>query len=238
MGFKKLIVLVFVSFFMAACSTVPSTSSINIDNIYPKLVTNELLDEAVQKGHDSYVLMNSSSGKTYFVPSINRDIPSQLIESKDHHSILVEPFIDGLSVIYVIDHGDFSQILSNSHLKVLGITKLELQNLIDNNLYKYSKNKKRKNIQFSNTKSGAVLIDGNYESSLILSKKFINEISESVEGDLIVYLAASRTFIYADSKDLEGVKTASSYMLNFNKELPNPLLKYGLVLKNGKWVAK
>ena len=110
---------------------------------------------------------------------------------------------NGLLVAYVIDLGDRLQYIQQRHLEASGLVESELHCHALNNLMGLVKDKLRVE---AHGKAFAVLLDGNFEASLILLDDLWDEsLAHRVVTGFIAVIPARDVLAFCDVDSLEGI---------------------------------
>lgn len=167
---------------------------------------------------------------------ISEELPDDLsqIDKQKTYSInlVVKVICDDLNCMYVYDNESGLEIIQESELIELNISKEELHEIAMTNFRQFVS--QRLNAQ-NNGEAFWFILDGNFEAGLVL----IDEIWDQVEGHLkeeIVICVPSRDVIFATGKSNENLITdftekAKQILINGD----HPLSKNWFIRQNKQW---
>ncbi len=228
---------------LIACSSTKSDASSVSKNIqskgllFPKVVSNQFLASA-KVDEKLFLLMHSTEGTLHIMPADDPSISKTNLARENHQAIISEPLSKDLSVIYVLDSGDFSSVISSAHMAEFGLSLDDIKKLAMDNINKYAASEKNSEMKVANLGITAYRHDGKYESSLLLADKFIKGLEKKVSGELVVFIPVSNAFFYIDGSHENAKYEAKGFAKGLTKQLPNALVKQGLERKNGKWTQQ
>jgi uncharacterized protein YtpQ (UPF0354 family) len=148
-----------------------------------------------------------------------------------------EKLNDDIFIVYVFDLPDSMQFVSSKDIKKYHIEK-DIRTIASKNLEKYYKASKAKVEKIDTGKDGDLYVfsaDQTYEASLLLANVFLNQQDIPLKGDLVVFLPARNTVLFAGSKDEAGLHIASAIAKQGFSELAYAISPYGYVYVDGKW---
>jgi uncharacterized protein YtpQ (UPF0354 family) len=142
-----------------------------------------------------------------------------------------EMYNDELVVLYAADLPNNVRGIKESDLTSLGITKESLREIAINNLAKLLAN-----IQ---VKGGnglfMVIVNGNYESSIILLDDVIHQKNFQVNGDLVVAIPNRDILLITGSDDTQNVARVAAITNKMFTENNYPISPYLFKRMDGKW---
>lgn len=200
--------------------------------------------EEIKKERDGYI----SVGRSIF-PVIKSVSDPRIIMSEKSTGIklITEPIAEGIIKCYVLDIGDKYEMISESHLKQLGLDKEIVDNTAIRNLVDKFNEKNGISIQdFSqyNPKSKPFYkleMDANYPPSMMLIDQFWdNTAKEIVKSDRIaVSIPAKNLLFFSDYRQMESFRTmrpVAQQMYDASIEDNIHLTTNTYIRKDGQWI--
>jgi uncharacterized protein YtpQ (UPF0354 family) len=153
-------------------------------------------------------------------------------------SFVVENLNDDLRVLYVLDTESSMQMLTKEGVKKTGVEESALRSIAAKNLGKYFSEKQVRIERLERTGKSTiyqVLLDENYEASILLLDQYWTRKNFDVAGDIIVFVPARNVVIVTGSEDEEGLRLASRVAQSGYDELGYAISPYGYRRNAGGW---
>lgn len=153
-------------------------------------------------------------------------------------SLVVETLNEDLRVLYVLDTEASMQMLTKDGVKKAGLEEAALRPVAVKNLRKYFSEKPVKIERLEQTGKAAiyqVLLDENYEASILLIDDYWNKKTFDVAGDIVVFVPARNVVIVTGSEDKEGLRLASYVAKSGYDELGYAISPHGYRRAAGGW---
>ncbi|MBQ4811622.1 hypothetical protein J8M20_09745 [Pseudoalteromonas luteoviolacea] len=205
--------------------------------IYPRIVANDFIQEFTESyPADTYVTMFSAEGQLFLVAATTPDeVNPDDVASNHHTPVLAYSITESLSAIFVMPEGDVELVLSNSHIKALGLHRDELLQLAKQNMAKFAREQNLQHTSIYNQECGFVTANGTYESSLILCEPYIEGLKKHLGGKLHVFIPVTNSFICTGEQSQEAMNQAKQAAERLYEQSENKLINKRLSYVNGTW---
>jgi uncharacterized protein YtpQ (UPF0354 family) len=153
-------------------------------------------------------------------------------------SFVVENLNEDLRVLYVLDTESSMQMLTKEGVKQTGVEESALRSIAVRNLGKYFRDKHVRIERLEKTGNATiyqVLLDENYEASILLLDDYWTRKNFDVAGDIIVFVPARNVVIVTGSEDEEGLRLASRVAQNGYDELGYAISPHGYRRSASGW---
>jgi|ERR1051326_1021471 hypothetical protein len=172
--------------------------------------------------------------RAYLKPSLGPDVDIDIHLDHDSSPVLRD-FNNGLLVAYAVDQGDHYSLVQNRHLVGTGVSDDDLHRIGISNLYDLASEKLRTQSYRSVT---AVLLDGNFEASvLLLDTVWENSLADQVRSDFLVAVPSRVVLVFGDTAFPTTVQDLHSVIERVYKPSGDHLISDRLYRRrNGNWV--
>jgi len=217
-----------------------------IKNTYSENQKQNPLDkpiEEIKNESKNYV----SLGRSIFPVIKSADDPRIKMSLNSSNKILTSPVSEGIVKCYVLDIGDKFEMISESHLKQLGLDEEIVENTAIRNLIEKFNERNDISIQDFRDQSPQskpffkIEMDANYPPSMMLIDDFWdNTAKDIVKSDRIaVSIPAKNLLFFSDYRLMESFRTmrpVAEQMYNASIQDNIQLTKYTYIRKDGKWI--
>jgi len=149
---------------------------------------------------------------------------------KQELSFVVEHLNEDLLVLYVLDTETSMQVLTKDAVKSTGVEEAGLRSVAVKNLRKYFTDKQVQIQRLEQTGTATiyqVLLDENYEASILLIDDYWTKKNFDVTGDIVVFVPARNVVMVTGSEDEEGLRLVSRVAQEGYDELGYAISPFG-----------
>lgn len=153
-------------------------------------------------------------------------------------SFVVESLNEDLRVLYVLDTESSMQMLTKEGVKKTGVAESALRSVAVKNLGKYFSDNQVRIERLEQTGKGTiyqVLLDENYEASILLLDHYWTKKNFDVAGEIVVFVPARNVVIVTGSEDKEGLRLAARVAQSGYDELGYAISPYGYRRSASGW---
>ncbi|MBS4175984.1 DUF1444 domain-containing protein [Lederbergia citrea] len=154
------------------------------------------------------------------------------IESEDGIRFMTDDHTAETRIFYALDLGNTYRILDEQWIQKEGLEPKEIQEIARFNVRSLPANMKKDTVAgndfyFLNTNDG-------YDASRILNEKFLQEMAETVEGDMAVAVPHQDVLIIADIRNETGYDILAQMTMSFFTTGNVPITALSFIYENGK----
>lgn len=203
------------------CHDLPGERRKNLRISLADAVRSEIMDDQVVQ-------------ETDIVPLIKGD---DFLKATKHSGVKVyhEEVSKGLHLVYALDREDFLTFIDKNSLDALKISKVDLKELALDNLHKRVADDTFLNT--SNDRYVMPVINGVFESSLVLFETFMRDMSKQFQNDLMFIMPNRDVVLLGTRSDKELQAWFKAHAKKSFKEYPHPLSTRLYTWKEGKIIA-
>nr|WP_068130905.1 DUF1444 family protein [Nosocomiicoccus ampullae] len=153
-------------------------------------------------------------------------------EAKDGKKFIFDEHTAETVIFYALDHGRSYELIDESLLETLGLTKEALKEKAFNNLktldIKYKKETVQENdFYFISHRDG-------YDASRILNEEFLNDFHSKLEGEMMIGLPHQDVLIIVDVKNEVGYDIMAQMMMQYFAEGLTPITSLSFSYRHKK----
>ena len=167
-------------------------------------------------------------------PTLNEDEDtSTKFEIKDSDLPIIEPYLEQLHVVYVIDHEGFYTYVNSGDLKLWNINRDTLSKTALENLNILANGR----AQFHGDSTyGMIVLNGNLEASLMLSDGFWEAITQTIkQKNLVIGIPAKDVLLITHLESSDGILTLKNAIKKIYEQGDHLLTKWLFKREDGAW---
>jgi len=221
-----------------------------LTNAYTQYTTNPdvlqtIIGNQIAALKNTYVEIDTQSSSSIFAVIKPADYVSNVAAQRakagvsQEINLVVESLNEDLRVLYVLDTESSMQMLTKEGMSKAGLKESKLRAVAVKNLRKYFSERPVQIAKLEETGKATiyqVLLDENYEASILLIDDYWNKASFDVAGDIVAFVPARNVVIVTGSEDQEGLRLASHVARNGYDELGYAISPHGYRRTATGWV--